>query len=135
MKLYDIGALSRSHGVAVSTLRYYEEVGLITSVGRNGLRRQFGPDAPLRLSLIALGKLAGFSLTEISEIFGSDSRVNIPREDLRARADDLMIKAKRLEALADMVRHVAECPAPSHLECPTFQKLLTVAPRLRAAAG
>src|SRR5690242_5737449 len=36
----DIGDVARRAGLPVSTLRYYEEKGLIASVGRNGLRRQ-----------------------------------------------------------------------------------------------
>ena len=37
MKLLDIGEVARRSGVSVSTLRYYEEIGLIESVGRHGL--------------------------------------------------------------------------------------------------
>jgi hypothetical protein len=36
-----------------------------------------------------------------------------------------------LRVLRDALRHVAECPAPSHLECPTFRKLLKAATRRR----
>ena len=62
MKLLDIGILAKKSGVPASTLRYYEEVGLIRSVGRHGLRRQFEPQALVQLALISLGKTAGFSL-------------------------------------------------------------------------
>jgi hypothetical protein len=41
MKPLDIGVLSKRSGVPPSTLRYYEEIGLIQSAGRHGLRRQF----------------------------------------------------------------------------------------------
>jgi DNA-binding transcriptional MerR regulator len=34
--------LSERSGVPASTLRYYDEIGLIESLGRRGLRRQFG---------------------------------------------------------------------------------------------
>ena len=43
MILLDIGVLAEKSGVPASTLRYYEEIGLIESLGRRGLRRQFGP--------------------------------------------------------------------------------------------
>jgi len=32
-----------------------------------------------------------------------------------------------LKAMSDGLRHAAKCPAPSHAECPTFQRLLKAA--------
>ena len=57
-------------------------------------------------------------------MFGEDGRPDIPRDQLRARADALQRQMLDLRLLRDAVRHVADCPAPSHLECPTFRKLL-----------
>jgi DNA-binding transcriptional MerR regulator len=108
-------------------LRYYEEIGLIRSLGRHGLRRQFDADVLLKLSLVELGKTAGFSLAEIAGMFGRDGRPDIPRDQLHAKADDLQRQMLDLRMLRDALRHVANCPAPSHLECPTFRKLLKAA--------
>ncbi|AHD00126.1 helix-turn-helix domain-containing protein [Leisingera methylohalidivorans] len=124
MKLLDIGEVAERSGVAASALRYYEKIGLITSIGRNGLRRQFGRETLLQLSLITLGKAAGFSLQEIAGLFGKDGQPDLPRGQLHARADALEVQIRELSALRDALRHVADCPAPSHLECPKFQKLL-----------
>lgn len=129
MKFIDIGVLSQRSGLAPSALRYYEEIGLITSESRHGLRRQFGPEALLRLSLIALGKSAGFSLLEIAAMLGKAGAPDLPRSDLRARADGLDQQIRNLTALRDTLRHVADCRAPSHLECPRFRQLLKVASR------
>ncbi|MGO1118998.1 helix-turn-helix domain-containing protein [Rhodovibrionaceae bacterium A322] len=127
MKNLDIGELAAQSGLPPSTLRYYEEKGLITSLGRQGLRRQFGPDSPLRLALIALGKSAGFSLDEIAEMFGEDNQPKVPREELHKRADALERQIRNLTTLQNALRHVADCSAPSHLECPKFQQLLRLA--------
>ncbi len=134
MKILDIGEVSRQSGVAVSTLRYYEEVGLIRSTGRNGLRRQFDPEVLQTLSLITLGKSAGFSLDEIRSMFGKDGEPDIDRQGMVAKADELDRQVKRLEALSNIIRHVAECPAPSHMECPSFQRMITIVQK-RGAAG
>jgi DNA-binding transcriptional MerR regulator len=131
MKLLDISEVSARAGMAPSALRYYEEIGLIASAGRRGLRRQFGPEALLQLSLIAMGQAAGFSLEEIRGMFGKDGRANVPRSELRAKADDLDHQIRRLTALRDTLRHVADCPAPSHLECPKFQRLMRFAGRAK----
>jgi DNA-binding transcriptional MerR regulator len=127
MIFLDIGEVAERSGVAPSTLRYYEEIGLIASLGRHGLRRQFDADVLLKLSLIAMGKAAGFSLGEIAGMFGRDGRPDIPRDQLRARADELQRQMAGLRTLRDVLRHVADCPAPSHLECPSFRKLMKAA--------
>ncbi|SEK59077.1 DNA-binding transcriptional regulator, MerR family [Bosea lupini] len=129
MTVLDIGEVAERAGVAPSTLRYYEEIGLIASLRRRGLRRQFDADVLLKLSLIAMGKAAGFSLEEIAGMFGRDGRPDIPRDQLRLKADELQRQMAELRTLRDMLRHIADCPAPSHLECPTFRKLMQAASR------
>lgn len=133
MHVLDIGEVAERTGVVPSTLRYYEEIGLIASLGRHGLRRQFDADVLLKLALIAMGKVAGFSLEEIAGMFGRDGRPDIPRDQLRERADELQRQMVELRTLRDVLRHVADCPAPSHLECPTFRKLMQAASRRKLA--
>ena len=131
MKILDIGEVSEQSGIPPSTLRYYEEVGLIASVGRHGLRRQYEPQTLLQLSLIALGKSAGFSLDDIAGMFGKDGQPDLPRAELHARADELDRQIRNLTTLRNALRHVADCPAPSHMECPTFRRLVRLAGRHR----
>jgi DNA-binding transcriptional MerR regulator len=120
----DIAAVAKRSGVPASTLRYYEEKGLIASIGRQGLRRVFDAAVLERLALIALGRAAGFSLDEIARMFSADGGPNIDRRLLNAKADDLDRTIRRLGALRDGLRHAAACRAPSHMQCPTFRKLL-----------
>ena len=124
MVVLDIGKVAERSGVAPSTLRYYEEIGLIRSVGRRGLRRQYDRDVLTILSLIAMGQAAGFSLSEISGMIGPDGRPDVPRAELHAKADALQRQITDLRVLRDVLRHVADCSAPSHLACPTFRKLM-----------
>ncbi|MGV8951994.1 MAG: helix-turn-helix domain-containing protein [Cypionkella sp.] len=127
MIILDIGDVSRKAGIPPSTLRYYEEIGLIASISRHGMRRQFAPDVLLQLQFVALGKSAGFSLEEISGMFGKNGAPDLPRATLRDKADDLDRQIEELKALRDTLRHVADCRAPSHMECPTFRKLMATA--------
>jgi len=119
--------VARRTGVPASTLRYYEEKGLIASIGRRGLRRLFDARVLDRLALIALGRAAGFSLDEIALMFTADGRPNINRTMLLSKADDLDRTIRRLTAMRNGLRHAAACPAPSHMECPTFQRYLRAA--------
>lgn len=123
----DIGAVALRARVPASTLRFYEEKGLIASIGRRGLRRLFDPSVLDRLALIALGRAAGFSLDEIASMFAPDGRLRINRKFLNAKADQLDRTIHKLETIRDCLRHTAECPAPSHMECPTFRRTLKVA--------
>jgi DNA-binding transcriptional MerR regulator len=126
----DIAEVAKKSGLPASALRYYEEKGLITSAGRQGLRRTFAPGVLDQLALIALGQAAGFSLDDIGAMFSSDGQASIDRKSLSAKADELDNTIKRLKAMRNGLRHAAVCPAPSHAECPTFQRLLR-----SAAAG
>ncbi|GGY38309.1 helix-turn-helix domain-containing protein [Streptomyces djakartensis] len=123
----DIAEVAQRAGVPASTLRFYEEKGLIVSTGRRGLRRQYDSGVLERLALIALGRRAGFSLDEIAHMFAPDGRPRIDRRMLADRADELDRRVRELVLLRDSLRHAAACPAPSHLECPTFRGLLDAA--------
>lgn len=123
----DIAEVARRSGVPASTLRFYEEKRLITSTGRRGLRRLFAPTVLDRLALIALGRLAGFSLDEIAQMFAPDGRLRIDRAKLTAKADELDRTIQRLAAMRDGLRHAAACSAPSHMECPHFCRIVRLA--------
>jgi DNA-binding transcriptional MerR regulator len=127
MQPLDISEVARRTGLPASTLRYYEQQGLIASTGRHGLKRVFAPGVLERLSLVALGRAAGFSLEEIGRMFGADGRPRIDRQLLATKAKDLDRTIRGLTALRDGLEHAAACPAPSHLECPTFRKLMGAA--------
>ena len=58
MVYLDIGEVASRSGNTPSALRHYEKLGLISSVARHGLRRQFLPEFLLQLRLISLGQLA-----------------------------------------------------------------------------
>lgn len=123
----DIAEVSKRSGVPASTLRYYEEKGLIASAGRQGLRRRFAPGVLDQLALIALGQAAGFSLDEIRAMFSPNGKPAIDRRMLSAKADEIDRTIARLKAMSNGLRHAAVCPAASHAECPTFQRLLKAA--------
>jgi DNA-binding transcriptional MerR regulator len=123
----DITEVARRSGVPASTLRFYEEKGLVASIGRRGLRRVFDPSVLERLALIAVGRSAGFSLNEIALMFAPDGRPRIDRGMLRSKADELDRTIRKLTDMRDGLRHAAACPARSHMECPTFRGTLRAA--------
>ena len=125
--LLDISEVARRSGIPASTLRFYEERGLIASIGRRGLKRTFDPAVLRSLALISLGRTAGFSLDEIAAMFEAGGGTRIDRSALAAKADELDATIRRLTAMRDGLRHAAACPAPSHFECPKFNRALRAA--------
>lgn len=123
----DISEVARRSRVPASTLRYYEEKGLITSIGRNGLRRVFSDNVLERLALIALGQAAGFSLDEVKRMLGADGQPEIDRQLLSDKATQLDRTIRELTSMRDGLRHAAVCSAPNHLECPKFRRLMGLA--------
>ena len=129
MRNLDIGEVAAQCGLPTSTLRFYEERGLIKSIGRRGLRRVFPAGVIERLTLIALGRSAGFSLEEIAAMFAPDGRLRVDRQKLAAKAKELDATIRRLSTVSKALRHAANCKAPSHIECPKFRRIM------KAAAG
>src|SRR6266545_2665438 len=123
----DITEVSRRSGLPASTLRFYEEKGLIASIGRRGLHRLFDSGVLERLALIAVGRAAGFSLDEIALMFAPGGQPRIDRRMLLAKAEELDRTIRKLTDMRDGLRHAAACRAPSHMECPTFRGILRAA--------
>ena len=133
MKDPDISEVAKQSGVPASTLRYYEEKGLIASNGRRGLKRTFDPDVFEKLGLIALGRASGFTLDEIAAMMSPDGP-RIDRVRLIEKADELDEKIRQLTVMRDGLRHASACNAPSHMECPSFRRILRAATVGRIAA-
>ena len=117
----DIADVAKRTGVPASTLRYYEKKGLLKSLARPGQRRQFAVDVADRLALIALGQAAGFSLDEVGTMLVD---LQVDRQRLMAKADELDARIRRLQAMSKGLRHAAQCPEEDHLACPKFQRLM-----------
>lgn len=129
--MMDISEVAKQSGLSTSALRYYEELGLISPNGRNGLRRQYCESVLEHLALINLGRMAGFTLQEIAEVFTPEGSLKINRKTLRRKIEDTNQAIKRFTNIRNMLIHVSECPASDHLECPKFRQLLRVASRYK----
>ena len=97
----DISQGAKQSGVPASTLRFYEKKCLIRSVGRHDIRRIFSEDILERLVWIALGRVAGFSLDEITGILGSEKTLDVDRDLLLNKASELDETIQKLVAMRD----------------------------------
>lgn len=74
-----IGEVARRAGVAQTTLRYYEQLGLLPAPGRVGGQRRYQESVLVRLEVIRLCKAAGFALDDIAVLMDDDTRAGRPR--------------------------------------------------------
>ena len=123
----DISQIAKQSGIPASTLRFYEKKCLIRSVGRQGIRRVFSEDVLELMSLIALGRVAGFSFDEITGILGSEKTLDVDRDLLLNKASELDETIQKLSAMRDGLQLAATYTAPSHLEYPRFRRLMNLA--------
>jgi MerR family transcriptional regulator, redox-sensitive transcriptional activator SoxR len=68
-----IGEVARRAGVAATTLRYYEQIGLVPAPARLGGQRRYDDSVLARLEVVRLCKSAGFALEEIQLLFADDA--------------------------------------------------------------
>ena len=127
-----IGALSRRTGVAVSALRYYETLGLISSNRNRGGQRRFLRSDIRRVSFIKAAQTFGFSLPRIKELFSSLPAQRTPTaEDWRKISDifknDLNEKIDQLMRLRDALDGCIGCGCLSLRACQIL--ILTILPQ------
>ena len=64
-----IGQVAKESGLAASTIRFYEQAGLLPKPERIAGRREYHPAILERLAVVGRAKACGFSLTEIRQLF------------------------------------------------------------------
>lgn len=115
-----IGSLARRTGVPVKTLRAYEDLGLIYTVGRSaGNYRLFGEEALWCVGVVGALRDLGLTLAEIQELAGRYLRqpgepigprlaavLPVVRGRTRDRIAELQRRLERLDAFE--AEHAAE---------------------------
>ncbi|TKC16076.1 MerR family DNA-binding protein [Robertmurraya kyonggiensis] len=91
-RYFTISELANIFDISSRTIRYYEEMGMLTSVTRESLTKQrsYTNTERRRLKLILRGKKLGFSLQEIKEmidLYESNPEGKVERERIIEFAD------------------------------------------------
>ena len=123
-----IGALARSAGVGVETIRYYQRRALLPQPLRQyGSIRRYGPADAARLRFIRRAQELGFTLEEIGELLklqdGTDRRAirRIARtrlQQVESRVADLQRMRRALQHVIDDCEH-----APGAPRCPIIEAI------------
>lgn len=120
-----ISELAEFLKIPSSTIRYYEDIGLIHSIGRKGLQRVFSKNVIVTMQLILLGKKAGFSLDELKVMLSIKDHP-VSKKVLLNKAEQIDHQIEELDQLRKGLRHVSQCRFENPLECEKFKKILNL---------
>jgi len=104
--IFSISELANELGITTRTIRYYEEVGLLQPIQREGVaQRLYGPREKARLILILRGRRLGFSLAEIKEMI---DLYDVDRSERVQLERAIEFGGKRLREVDQMIEELQE---------------------------
>lgn len=113
-----IGEVARESGVAATTLRYYEQIGLLPAPTRQGGQRRYDAAVLARLEVIRLCKSAGFALDEIQLLFADDAPGRPASRALaEAKLAEIDAQMAALARARDVIEWGMNCTCPSIDAC------------------
>ncbi|MFI7705306.1 MerR family transcriptional regulator [Nonomuraea sp. NPDC049480] len=110
---YSISQVARGFGLRVSTLRYYDELGLLPAAERRGTVRHYGHEELRRLALIVRLHHRGLvSLADTAKLIGEPPPAGEPsgREILTGSIDAIRERIDDLRAAQRLLEHLLSCP-------------------------
>jgi DNA-binding transcriptional MerR regulator len=119
-----IGAVAALTGRRPSSIRYYEQIGLLPPAPRVSGRRVYGPETVRALAVIETGQRAGLSLDEIRALLsaspGDQAAIERLRELAVAKLPEITALIARTEIVRGWLESAARCECPSLDDCPLF---------------
>jgi len=132
-----IGALAALTGKRPSSIRYYEQIGLLPSATRVNGRRVYGPDTVRTLAVIETGQRAGLTLDEIRALLaaapGDHAAIERLREVAERKLPEITALIERSQIVRGWLEYAARCECPSLDECPLFEDPAVLPGRTEAA--
>jgi MerR family transcriptional regulator, redox-sensitive transcriptional activator SoxR len=119
-----IGEVARRAGVATSSIRYYERIGLLPEPERTHGQRRYDADVLGKLGFIGVAQTAGFKLREIKELIdGVDGACGMG-EQMRLlssrKLPEVEALLERTKAMKGWLEVAKECGCASPAECALF---------------
>ena len=103
-----IGDVAKQAGIATSTIRYYERIGLLPPSPRANGRRRYQPDIVGTLQIIRLAQQMGCSIAEIQTLLNGFPAVTPPSARWQALADKKLAELDRIIERAQTMKALME---------------------------
>jgi len=120
--LMSIGELSERTGVPATTLRYYDELGLVRPAARAAGRRLYAASAVKDVGVILFFREIGFSLAEIGRLVGGERQWR--QEIIDRKLAELAEQQHRIEVARTALEHGLRCPASEPMKCSRFWTII-----------
>jgi MerR family transcriptional regulator, redox-sensitive transcriptional activator SoxR len=119
-----IGEVARRAGVATSSIRYYERIGLLPKPDRLSGQRRYDAAVLGRLGFIGVAQSAGFKLREIKELVEGVDSADGMGEQLRSLSSQKLSEVEalleRTKAMKGWLEVAKECGCATPAECALF---------------
>lgn len=124
----NIGEAAAATGVSAKMIRHYETLGLVMPQRRNNNYRTYTEQNVAVLRFIRHARDLAFPLSEVKRLLGlwrNDGRQSAEVQRIAlSHVTALEDKARSLKAVADSLRHLAECcQGNSRPECPILDHM------------
>jgi DNA-binding transcriptional MerR regulator len=119
-----IGELARRTGVAVTALRYYDELGLVRPKTRASGQRRYPDSAVRAVGLVLFLRDAGFSLGEVAELIAARTRTTHWSALVEHKLAELAEQEHRFRVAQTALEHARDCPASDPSRCPHFLSII-----------
>ena len=122
--LLAIGVVAELTGKRPSSIRYYEEIGLLPEPMRVNGRRAYDAGVVRTLAVIETGQRAGLTLDEIKELLqastGDGAAIDRLREVAERKLPQIAAAIERSELVRSWLECAVRCECPSLDDCPLF---------------
>jgi DNA-binding transcriptional MerR regulator len=119
-----IGEVARKAGLATSSIRYYESIGLLPEPDRLHGQRRYRDDVLGRLAFIGVAQGAGFKLDEIKELVvgvdGADGMASQMRALSSRKLAEVEALLERTQAMKGWLEVARECACETPADCGLF---------------
>ena len=124
----NIGEVADRTGVPSKTIRYYEDIGLITPARTTNGYRHFRETDLHKLSFLGRARALGFTIEDcrtLLALYEDDTRESAKVKQLaQAHLDEIDQKIAQLQGMRATLSHLVECCAgDDRPDCPILQDL------------
>ena len=124
----NIGIAAKKSGLPPKTIRYYEDIGLVSPDRRDNGYRDYSMEDVHRLRFLQRSRSLGFSVEECRQLLSLYGDTHRESAEVKAIAEAKLTQIDRklaeLQGLRDMLKHlVANCHGDRRPECPIIDGL------------
>ena len=117
-RLLSIGDVANIAGVPITTLRYYEHIGLLLPPPRRSGQRRYDKSVFARLMVIRFAKIAGLSVHDIAIVLADTSPERERTSSVvRAKLVEIELQLRQLGMAQRMMTAVLSCRCTDFSEC------------------